>query len=125
MELQPKLHAAADMCEAGEEVNLDELSFLLRYAAEELAERPKAVIERDRLLERYRHRLEAHCDLLDRPEGDRQVAATGTLPELERLEATLEHELRTRYFPPGEPAQPSPNGQAERTFEQFVSGGCR
>ena len=36
MELQPKLVAAADMCEAGEEVNLDELAFLLRYASDEL-----------------------------------------------------------------------------------------
>ena len=102
MELHPKLIAAADMCEAGEEVNLDEMAFLFRYAADELTKRPQALADYERLLESLRRRVEARCDLLDRPESDLATAREGSLAELEALDAALERELKRRYLEPGE-----------------------
>ena len=98
MDLQPKLHAAADMCEAGEEVNLDELAFLLRYAAGELGDQPDVIRERDLLVERLRQRLIARCELLQRSENDLTKAREGTPAELEILEAELDHQLRHRII---------------------------
>ncbi len=100
MELQPKLVAAADMCEAGEDVNLDELAFLLRYASDELAERPQSLVERDRLMEKLRQRLIARCDLLNRAESDLEIARTGSIVELESLDEKLDHELKQRFAAP-------------------------
>ena len=123
MELQPKLLAAADMCDAGEEVNLDELAFLLRYAADELAERPQATLERDRLLERLRTRLLARCDLLERSDTERETARTGALAALEALEETLDLEVRKRYPLPGEQPPAVTNRPAEVfPAEKFLSG---
>lgn len=125
MEMQPKLLAAADMCEAGEEVNLDELAFLLRYSADELAQRPKAQDERDRLLEHLRARLLARCDLLERPEADRVTAARGELAELESLDQALDRELHQRYLTPGEvPPESSnrPSSTAPFPADRFRSG---
>lgn len=124
MELMPKLLAAADMCEAGEEVNLDELAFLLRYAADELAARPQAVEERDELLDAWRTRLLARCDLLHRPAADRETARSGDLKQLHELEQRLDTELRRRY--PSEsvlPPDPDRGGGRERfPAESFRSG---
>ena len=122
MELHPKLLAAADMCDAGEEVNLDELAFLLRYAADELADRPQATIERDQLLDRLRKRLLARCDLLDRPDADHEVARNGTLAQLETLDETLDHELRARYPQPGEAPPLDTTPKEVFPADQFLSG---
>ncbi len=125
MELQPKLHAAADMCEAGEEVNLDELAFLLRYAADELAHRPDAVRERDHLVERMRQRLLARCELLERPEHDVQRAREGGLAQLEELEAELDHALRHRLIDTNDssPASmPAGSSAAPELSGKFASG---
>ena len=97
MDLQPKLVAAADMCEAGEDVNLDELAFLLRYAIDELSVTSVAVSERDELMEQMRNRLLARCDLLNREQRDFTRAREGSLEELEALNGELERELRQRY----------------------------
>lgn len=122
MDLHPKLLAAADMCDAGEDVNFDELAFLLRYAADELADRPQATKERDQLLERLRTRLQARCDLLNRPDSEQEIARNGTLAQLEALDETLDHELRTRYPQPGE--APTSESAAKEIFpaDQFQSG---
>jgi hypothetical protein len=125
MEMQPKLLAAADMCEAGEEVNLDELAFLLRYAADELGSRPRAADERDRLLDQLRRRLLARCDLLNRPETDHQKAREGTLAELEELEARLDHDLRNRFetrTASSSPEEPNLAPPAPDIAHRFVSG---
>ncbi|MFH0881666.1 MAG: hypothetical protein V2A56_01670 [bacterium] len=125
MDLQPKLHAAADMCEAGEEVNLDELAFLLRYAADELANRPDAIRERDHLVERMRQRLLARCELLERPEHDVQHAREGNLAQLEELEAELDHALRHRLIDsdPTAPTPPATGTPAQRDLsDKFASG---
>lgn len=98
MELQPKLLAAADMCEAGEEVNLDELAFLLRYASDELHDSPKVREERDRLLEDKRRMLLARCELLNRQETEHKIAESGSLEELINLGETLDRELRERFL---------------------------
>jgi len=126
MELLPKLHAAADMCETGEEVNLDELAFLLRYAAGELAERPEAVVERDQLIARLRQRLLARCDLLQRPDSETKRARNGSLAELEELEAELDHLLRHRLIasPSDEPAvKDHPGTETEPSLAARYSSG--
>lgn len=125
MDLQPKLHAAADMCEAGEEVNLDELAFLLRYASDELAHRPDAVRERDHLVERMRQRLLARCELLERPEHDVQRAREGNLAQLEELEAELDHALRHRLIDPATiiPSAPAASEPVDHELSgKFASG---
>lgn len=121
MDMQPKLLAAADMCEAGEEVNLDELAFLLRYASDELASRPQAALERDRLVARLRQRVLARCELLQRPPHEMQKANEGSLAELEELEALLDHELRHRMNGdlPSEAPQPS---TPEIPVAEYISG---
>lgn len=123
MDLHPKLLAAADMCEAGEELNLDEMAFLLRYAADELADRPRATLERDRLLDHLRHRLLARCDLLNRPERDHDTARNGGLEELEALEEALDHDLRTRFRAPDttDTGDASPAGEVFPA-DRFISG---
>ena len=122
MELNPKLLAAADMCDAGEEVNLDELAFLLRYAADELADRPQSILERDRLLEHLRTRLLARCDLLNRPEADHEKARNGALAELEELDELLDRVLRNRY--PVDAELPEENLERKEVFpaDEFLSG---
>ncbi len=111
MDLTPKLIAAADMCEAGEEVNLDELAFLLRYAADELKNRPEAVRERDSLLERLRARVLARCELLHRGEEEMNRAREGSLAELEALDDALDTELREAWGR-REDVPPEPQGAA-------------
>jgi hypothetical protein len=125
MDLQPKLLAAADMCEAGEEVNLDELAFLLRYASDELAERPEGLAERDRLRERLRERVLARATLLERSEEELGRIADAQLDELERLDDELERELRHRYAGEGDEATEGaePSRRAARPeLERFRSG---
>ncbi|MDP8208714.1 MAG: hypothetical protein P9L92_18770 [Candidatus Electryonea clarkiae] len=102
MELLPKMIAAADMCEAGEEVNLDELAFLFRYAVDELDGVEEAYAERDSLLENLRERVIARCDLLDRGEHDLARAKEGTLEELQKLDDELDREIKQRYSGNGE-----------------------
>ncbi len=109
MELVPKLVAAADMCDEGEEVNLDEMAFLLRYAADELTQRPTLADEHSRMLKRLRNRVIARCDLLDRSEKDRVLAQEGALEELEKLDEELDRDM-TRRFPAVD--TPSPEGIA-------------
>ncbi|MBD3166516.1 hypothetical protein GF324_07955 [bacterium] len=120
MELLPKLLAAADMCEAGEQVNLDETAFLLRYAADELKQESDVRSERDRLLQHRRERLEALCELTGRAEADFETSRHGTLDALETLEALIDHELRSRF---GEQTLPeSENHAAELDVRPFKAG---
>lgn len=122
MDMQPKLLAAADMCEAGEEVNLDELAFLLRYASDELAARPQAVEERDRLIARLRQRVLARGDLLQRPPHEMEKARQGSLAELEELEALLDHELRHRMHGSEQPLEPQQPTTPTIPVHDYVSG---
>jgi hypothetical protein len=121
MELIPKLLAAADMCADGEQVNLDEITFLLRYAADELKREPEVSDEHKRLLDRQRTRVEALCDLLDRDEADRQTAHEGDLNALDALEESLEHELRTR-FGGGEVLAVAESGPTVAEMLQYKAG---
>ncbi len=123
MELLPKLVAAADMCEAGEEVNLDELAFLMRYAADELRDHPTLSEEHERMLKRLRKRVLARCDLLDRGEKDRALANDGALEELERLDDEMDHEV-ARRFRPNQVDLPEIQGRRGSRFEagRFKSG---
>jgi len=98
MELLAKLQAAADMCESGDEINLDEMAFLIRYAIEELNEAPEKIEERNRLVENLRKRLIARCDLLNATESETECAEKGDLKELEELEERLDKELRNKFF---------------------------
>ena len=97
MELLPKLLAAADMCEAGEEVNLDELAFLLRYASDELQANPEAVLQRDRLAGKLKEKVLAYCDLLGIGEHKKREAGKAKLEELEQLAEELESKVREKY----------------------------
>jgi hypothetical protein len=122
MELQPKLVAAADMCEAGEDVNLDELAFLLRYASDELAERPKSLVERDRLMEKLRQRVIARCDLLSRPESDLETAQAGSIEELESLDEKLDYELKQRFALPSSKQKPAEVEKDHISSNKYHSG---
>lgn len=115
--MQPKLIAAADMCEAGEEVNLDELAFLLRYAADEIVVNAEAVSERDRLLERTRNRVLARCDLLERGEKDQSRAKEGSLEELELLDDELDREVKKLVSPVENPTTNHVNSVDTRIFQ--------
>ncbi len=97
MELTPKLLAAADMCSAGEEVNLDELAFLLRYAADELGKRPQSGEQHEALLTAMRKRLLARCDLLGRPESERAEVRAASIERLVEIEEALDSELQRRF----------------------------
>ena len=97
MDLTPKLLAAADMCTTGEEVNLDELAFLLRYAADELGKRPHSGEQQNALLTAYRKRLLARCDLLDRPESECAAIRTADIEQLLKIEDELEAMLKNRF----------------------------
>jgi hypothetical protein len=115
MDLTPKLHAAADMCSAGEEVNLDELAFLLRYAADELGNRPHSGEEQNALITAYRKRLLARCDLLDRPENERSTIRIASIEQLVAIEEELDTLLQQRFpaetlsdATPAKPATSSP-----------------
>lgn len=120
MELVPKLQAAADMCDASEEVNLDEMAFLLRYAVDELAEQPAMKTEHSAMMNRFRQQLLARCDLLHRPQNDRNVASNGTFQELEALDQSLEHEMKNRYNAPE--STPKEKSLSDHTTHQFMSG---
>ena len=97
MDLTPKLLAAADMCSTGEEVNLDELAFLLRYAADELGKRPHSGEQQNALLTAYRKRLLARCDLLDRPESESAAIRIADIEELLKIEDELDALLQQRF----------------------------
>ena len=122
MDFQARLLAAADMCEAGEEVNLDELMFLLRYAADELADLPKIRAEHERLMEALRCRVLARCDLLERGEKERQRASKGTLDDLEELEEKLDIEVRQRFQLEHLPASMLALPNTEAQIQRFHSG---
>ncbi len=97
MDLTPKLLAAADMCTTGEEVNLDELAFLLRYAADELGKRPHSGEQQNALLTAFRKRLLARCDLLDRPESECAAVRIADIEELLKIEDELDAMLQQRF----------------------------
>lgn len=120
MELYSKLIAAADMAQNGEELNLDEISFLLRYAADELNDAPEIKRQRDRLLDRYRNRLLARCDLLERTEEEATLAKEGSLNELETLDERLDLALQQRY--PVSSDGGAPSGARAEDMSRFHSG---
>jgi len=97
MDLTPKLLAAADMCATGEEVNVDELAFLLRYAADELGKRPHSGEQQNALLTAYRKRLLARCDLLNRPESESTAIQIADIEELLKIEDELDALLQQRF----------------------------
>ena len=123
MELTPKLLAAADMCSNGEKVNLDELAFLLRYAAEELGKRPHSGEQQNALLATWRKRLLARCDLLNRPESERATIRGADIQQLIELEEALDAELQQRFpvhsTPTIQPLSPSAN---DPQMQRFQSG---
>ncbi|MCB2211533.1 hypothetical protein KQI52_05420 [bacterium] len=121
MELTPKLLAAADMCSAGEEVNLDELAFLLRYAADELGKRPQSGEQHEALLTAMRKRLLARCDLLDRPESERAEVRASSIERLVEIEEALDTELQRRF--PAETLTDPPAQHA--AHEKFTAGKYR
>ncbi|MBZ0266170.1 hypothetical protein K8I28_16050 [bacterium] len=100
MDLYPRLSAAADMCEAGEEVNLDEMAFLLRYASEELKQVDTLKDEHERLLSSLRNRITARCELLNSAETEKERIQNANLQELEKLDEELDNEVRTRFNTP-------------------------
>ena len=97
MDLTPKLLAAADMCSGGEEVNLDELAFLLRYAADELGKRPHSGEQQNALLTAFRKRLQARCELLDRPQSEREAVRVADIEQLIAIEEELDALLQQRF----------------------------
>jgi len=121
MELLPKLLAAADMCESSEEINLDEISFLLRYAAEEVGCHEETKSEHARLVENLRKRVIARCELLHRPESEMESAKTGKLAILEKLDDELSNELKNRYEIEESESEKKQELSAEMT-QKFRSG---
>ena len=123
MELTPKLLAAADMCSKGEEVNLDELAFLLQYAADELGKRPHSGEEQHALLTAFRKRLLARCELLDRPESERATIRAANLEQMIEIEEKLDALLQQR-FPASalSEARPTPSAAGHFPAENFRSG---
>ncbi|GBE30020.1 hypothetical protein BMS3Bbin04_01046 [bacterium BMS3Bbin04] len=123
MELTPKLLAAADMCSTGEDVNLDELAFLLRYAADELGKRPHSGEEQEAMLTAFRKRLLARCDLLDRPESEIIMIRAADIHRLIEIEEELDFELQKRFPAETLTAVPEQTNSATRfPTENFQSG---
>lgn len=90
MDIHPRLLAAADMCEGGEQINLDEVAFLLRYAADELTDLPKIQHEHKQMKEALQRRLTARCDLLQRGEREKKRIDSGSVEELQALDEELD-----------------------------------
>lgn len=97
MDIHPRLLAAADMCEGGEQINLDEVAFLLRYAADELTDLPKIQHEHKQMKEALQRRLTARCDLLQRGEREKKRIDSGSVEELQALDEELDRGLRERF----------------------------
>ncbi len=100
MELVPKLVAAADMCAEGEDVNLDELAFLLRYSVDELQKQEVLKGEHETLISRERDRVLARVDLLNCPLSEKEIAEQGPLEELVALSNRLDADFRNLYKNP-------------------------
>lgn len=122
MDLTPKLLAAADMCAAGEEVNLDELAFLLRYAADERRSATNPDTAHDQLLQATRTRLTARAELLHLPPSEVEAIADADVPTLLALDERLDSEL-ARRFPPEVLADiPLPTPDVRFAADRFRSG---
>ncbi len=121
MELVPKLVAAADMCEEGEDVNLDEMAFLLRYSVDELQKQEVQNSEHDLLLSRERDRVLARLDLLNGPTSDKETVANGSLSDLFALSDRLDADVRRLYM---NNESESKSEEIEHAFpiERFGSG---
>ncbi len=120
MEFLEKLSAAAESCEKAEEINLDELAFLLRYAGDEIGQLTQIAKEHDRMLDRFRSQLLARCDLLNRPQTDLIRAREGTLEELEILDDELSNLMKNQFASSSIPL--SFPRKTSTSFHQFASG---
>lgn len=97
MDLHPRLTAAADMCEQGEEINLDEVALLLRYASDELNQHESLKREHRQLCSALAERLQARMSLLNWEDETSEPVHERNVEQLMALEKVLDREIRSRF----------------------------